>query len=164
MAFDGYLQIEGIEGESHDVNHENWIQLQSYSHVVSNETTGHSGGGHHTGGRCVHGDITISKPLDGASPTLVLACCQGKSHPTATIELCRSGASGVEAVPYQKIELTDVVVTSVTPQGVEGAPFPTETVTLTYSSITWTYTKTDLDGTPTGEIVAGWDVKKNTIL
>ena len=161
MAFDAYLQIEGIEGESTDSGHEGWIQLRDYSHNVTNETTGHSGGGHHTGGRCHHADISITKPMDASSPNLLLACCQGKSHPTATIELCRSGASGTEMVPYQKVELKDVVVTSITPQGSEGSDFPTESVTLCYGTITWTYTKTDLTGNPTGEIVTGWDLGAN---
>lgn len=164
MAFDGYLQIEGIEGESTDVAHEKWIQIQSYSHSVNNEVTGQSGGGHHTGGRCHHGDVTIVKPMDCSSPKLLLACSQGKSHPTATIDLCRSGASGAESVPYQKIEFTDLVVTSVTPQAIEGADFPTETVSFTYSTIKWTYTKTDTTGNPAGEVVTGWDLKKNTTL
>ncbi len=164
MAFDAYLQIEGIEGESHDSAHENWIQLQSYQHDVKNETTGQSGGGHHTGGRCIHGDIIVTKPLDSASPNLSLACCQGKSHPTAVVELCRSGGSGTDAVPYQKIELTDVVITSVKPVASESVQFPMEEVSLTYGTITWTYTKTDITGNPAGEIVTGWDLKKNIAL
>jgi type VI secretion system secreted protein Hcp len=161
MAFDAYLKIEGIEGDATDSNHHGWIQLDSFSHSVMNEATGHSMGGHHTGGRCHHGDITVIKPLDGSSPTLSLACCQGKSHASAVIELCRSGASGIDLVPYQKVELNDVTITSVNPQAVNGAAFPTETVTMTYKAIKWTYTKTDTSGNPTGEIVTGWDLSQN---
>ncbi len=164
MAFDAYLQIDGIEGESSDAGHEKWIQIQSFNHAVANETTGQSGGGHHTGGRCSHSDIVIVKPLDSASPNLSLACCSGKSHPELTIELCRSGASGTDAVPYQKIELTDVVITSVAPVASQSSDFPAETVTFTYGTITWTYTKTDITGNPAGEIVTGWDLKRNTAL
>ncbi len=164
MAFDAYLQIEGIEGESTDAGHEAWIQLQSFTHKVSNEATGQSGGGHHTGGRCNHGDVVVVKPIDSSSPNLALACCSGKSHPTLVIELCRSGASGSDAVPYQKIELTDVVITSVTPAANDATPFPSETVAFTYGSITWTYTKTDITGNPAGEIVTGWDLKRNSAL
>ena len=164
MAFDAYLKIEGIEGESHDAGHEKWIQLQSYSHIVRNETTGQSGGGHHTGGRCTHSDVIVIKPIDSSSPNLALACCLGKSHPTLIVELCRSGASGTDAVPYQKVELTDVVVTSVKPVANETTQFPSEEVTFTYGSIKWTYTKTDIAGKPCGEIVTGWDLKRNTAL
>jgi len=159
MSFDAYLQIKGIEGDCTDKKHEKWIQLQHFAHSVHNEITGQSAGGSHTGGRCHHSDISISKPMDGSSPNLYLACCQGKSHPTAVIELCRSGGSGTDAVPYQKIELTDVVITSVAPAASSG--IPTENVTMTYGTIKWTHKKTDLAGKPTGEVVTGWSLKVN---
>jgi type VI secretion system secreted protein Hcp len=164
MSFDAYLKIEGVDGESTDSNHVGWIQLQSYSHNVSNETTGKSQGGSHMGGRCQHGDISVVKPLDSSSPTLALACCQGKSHPTATLEICRSGASGTDSLTYQKVELTDVVITSVSPQAVGGSDFPSESVCLSYGTIKWTYTKTDTKGSPQGEIVTGWDLVQNKML
>jgi type VI secretion system secreted protein Hcp len=165
MAFDAYFKLDGVEGQAEDSKHEKWIQLLSYNHSVNNETTGlQSAGGAHMGGRVQHKDIVLSKQIDGTSPMLMLACCQGKSHPTAVIELVRSGASGNDAVPYQKIELTDVVIKSVSPTGADGASFPTETVSLTYATIKWTVTKTGKDGKPAGEIVSGWDLKKNTKL
>ena len=164
MAFDGYIQIEGVEGESHDSGHEKWIQIQSFSHAVPNDVTGQSAGGHHTGGRCRHGDVVVSKLFDSTSPNLLLACCQGKSHPKAIIELCRSGASGTDVVPYQRIELTDVVFTSVVPLASEALSFPEEKVSMTYGTISWTHTKTDISGKPQGEIVTGWDMKRNTAL
>jgi type VI secretion system secreted protein Hcp len=165
MAFDAYLKLDGVEGQADDAKHEKWIQLLSYSHSIVNETTGmHSAGGAHMGGRCQHNDIVLTKQIDGTSPMLMLACCQGKSHPTATIELVRSGGSGVDAIPYQKIELTDVVVKAVCPMGADGSSFPTENVSVTYATIKWTVTKTSKEGKPAGEIVSGWDLKKNTKL
>lgn len=165
MAFDAYFKLDGVEGQAEDHKHEKWIQLLSYSHSIANETTGlQSAGGSHMGGRVQHMDIVLAKQIDGTSPVLMLDCCQGKSHPTATIELVRSGASGSDAVPYEKIELTDVVIKSVSPSGADGASFPTETVSLSYATIKWTVTKTGKDGKPAGEIVSGWDLKKNTKL
>jgi type VI secretion system secreted protein Hcp len=165
MAFDAYFKIDGVEGQAEDTKHEKWIQLLSYNHSIFNETTGmHSAGGAHMGGRVQHNDIVLSKQIDGTSPMLMLACCQGKAHPTAVIELVRAGASGNDAIPYQKIELTDVVVKSVSPMGADGSSFPTESVSLTYATIKWTVTKTGKDGKPAGEIVSGWDLKKNTKL
>jgi type VI secretion system secreted protein Hcp len=165
MAFDAYLKLDGVEGQAEDAKHEKWIQLTSYSHSIHNETTGsQSAGGSHMGGRCQHNDIVIGKHVDGTSPMLMLACCQGKSHPKAVIELVRSGGSGVDAIPYQKIELTDVVIKSVCPSGAEESRFPVEAVSFSYATIKWTVTKTGKDGKPAGEIVSGWDVKKNTKL
>ena len=82
----------------------------------------------------------------------------------ATIDLCRSGASGTDVVPYQKVQLSDVVITSVSPLANESTNFPHETLSLTYGTISWTYTKTDITGNPSGEIVTGWDLKRNVAL
>lgn len=165
MAFEAYLKLDGIEGQATDSKHEKWIQLISYQHSIINETTGQkSSGGAHTGGQVVHHDVGIVKNMDGTSPTLSLACCQGKSIPTAIIELVRSGGSGTDPVPYQKIEYTNVVIKAISPNGDVHASFPTEALSFTYSSIKWTHTKTGKDGKPQGEIVGGWDLEKNTKL
>ena len=31
-AFDGYLSIDGIKGESQESNHKDWIEILSYNH------------------------------------------------------------------------------------------------------------------------------------
>ena len=165
MALEAYLQLEGIEGQATDSLHENWIQLLNYNHSINNETMGvKSSGGAHTGGQVIHHDVQVVKNIDGTSPQLSLACCQGKAIPTATLELVRAGGSGTDPVPYQKIEYTNVVVRSVNPMGDVSSPFPTESVTFTYSTVKWTHTKTGKDGKPQGEIVTGWDLEKNTQL
>jgi len=165
MALEAYLLLEGIEGQATDMNHEKWIQLLNYNHSINNETMGvKSAGGAHTGGQVIHHDVQVVKNIDGTSPQLSLACCQGLAIPTATIELVRAGGSGTDPVPYQKIEYTNVVIRAVNPMGDVNAQFPTESVAFTYSTIKWTHTKTGKDGKPQGEIVAGWDLEKNTKL
>jgi type VI secretion system secreted protein Hcp len=165
MAFEAYLKLDGIEGQATDAKHEKWIQLLSFSHSIQNETTGQkSSGGAHMGGQVVHHDVQVVKQMDGTSPMLMLNCCQGKALPKGVIELVRAGGSGTDPVPYQKIEFTNVVVKSVSPVGEDQTRFPTEAVAFTYDTIKWTHTKTGKDGKPQGEIVAGWDLQKNTKL
>lgn len=158
MPFDAYLKIEGMDGEATDEGHEKWIELLSYSHGVQQEGTSTSAGGAHTSGRVDHGDIVVSKLADTSSPELLLACCNGKSHGTATIEFCRAGEA---KVTFMKVELTDVVIGSVRPYAAGGADFPGEDVTLKYGTIKWTYTKTNMRGGAEGDVVTGWDLAKN---
>ena len=40
MAFDCFLKIEGVPGESTDDKHGDWIELLSYSHGVSQPSSG----------------------------------------------------------------------------------------------------------------------------
>jgi type VI secretion system secreted protein Hcp len=158
MAFDAYLKIEGVDGESSDKNHEKWIEVLSVSHGLTQSATATSAGGSTSGGRCDHGDITVVKQVDSSSPVLLLDCCGAKAHKKATIEFCRAME---DKQVFYKWELTDVVVTGVRPYAAGGAEYPQEEVSLNYSTIKWTYTKTDVGGKATGDVVAGWDLKAN---
>lgn len=160
MAFDAYLKIDGIEGEAKDKNHNGWIQLLAVNHNLVQTGTEATAGGAHSSGRINHADVACVKSMDSSSPNLYLSCCNGKSHKTATIEFQR--AVGDKQQVFYKIELTDVLISSVSPS-VSG-DFPTESFGLKYGTIKWTYTKTDTDGKATGDVVAGWNVKENVKL
>ena len=55
MAFDAFLKIDGIEGESTDKTHPGEIEIQSFSWGVSNTASGGAGGGGGAGKGLVHG-------------------------------------------------------------------------------------------------------------
>ena len=76
MAFDGYLNIEGIPGESTDRMHAAWIEIISFRHEVSQpagSATSRIGG--RTGARVDIQDFMINKVIDKSSPMLHLYCC-----------------------------------------------------------------------------------------
>ncbi len=53
MAFDAFLKIDGIPGESTDDKHKDWIEILSFSHGLSQAATGsRSSGGAATAERC----------------------------------------------------------------------------------------------------------------
>lgn len=159
MPADVFLQINGIPGESTDEKHQNWIEVLSYSHGVSQMSSGErSTGGAATGGRCDHQDFSIVKSLDKASPLLNLHCSDGKHIDKITIELCR--ATG-DKQPYMLYKLVDSVVSSVCING-GGGGIPTETVTFNYGAIYWTYIETDHEsGKKKGEIKKWWNLVHN---
>ena len=161
MAYDMFLKIEGVPGESDDLRHKDWIEVLSYSHgVMMKVELGVVGGGRITS-RPEHQDFSIVKTLDKASPKLALYCCKGDHSPSAKLELCR--ASG-DKETYMQYELEDVIVTTVKPEGnpVTGEALPVEEVTLNYGKIEWTYTEFDSEtGRPLGGVEAHWDVMAN---
>ena len=58
MAFDAFLKIDGIPGESSDDKHKDWIEILSYSHGVSQSGSGsRSSGGARSAERCDHQDF-----------------------------------------------------------------------------------------------------------
>lgn len=162
MAFDAFLKIDGIPGESSDDKHKDWIEILSFSHGLSQAVTGsRSSGGAATAERCNHQDFSIVKSLDKASPKLNLFCCNGTHIKSVAVELCR--ATG-DKQKYMEYKLSDVIVSSVRPGGSAqgGENLPLEEVSFNYGKIEWTYTETDhASGKPKGNIAANWDLVGN---
>lgn len=161
--FDTFIKINGMDGESQDSKHSNWIEVISFSHSLRqppSATVSSLGGG--TTGRVEIDDFHFVKGLDKASAKLYEACCKGTHIPTVTLEMCRAGG---DKLCYMKIEMTDVVVTAVSPSGNPkgDGDFPTESVSLNGSKYTWTYTQQDrTTGQAKGQVQTMWNLKSGS--
>ena len=157
MAFECFLKLEGIEGESLDQNHKGEIELLSINWGATQSGTSGYGGGS-GGGRVNMEDFTCTKRFDKGSPKLMLACCTGEHIPKGLVTVRKAGKEQQE---YMKITLSDVLVTSVTAGGSSEDDIPIETLSLNYGKIEIEYKEQKQDGTLGGSIVAHWDVKAN---
>jgi type VI secretion system secreted protein Hcp len=161
MAFDSFLKIDGIPGESTDDKHKDWIEILSFSQGVSQTATSSASSGGRATARCNHADFSITKNLDKASPKLALFCCNGAHIKEVKVELCR--ATG-DKQKYMQYVLSDVIVSSWRPGGSAqgGEALPLEEVAFNYGKIEWTYTETDhKTGKPKGDVKAHWDLIAN---
>jgi len=162
MAFDCFLKIETIPGESTDDKHKDWIEVLSYSSGVTQSSAGsHSTSGGRTAGRADFADFMVMHTLDKASPKIALACAKGEHIKTVTIALNRAGG---KKEPFMEYKLEDVVISAVniggSSQGSES--LPTEQISFNYGKITWTYTETDkASGAPKGKVSGGWSLIEN---
>jgi len=162
MAFDSFIKIDGIPGESSDDKHKDWIEVLSFDHMMdqpASATASSTGGA--TAERVNHGTFNFAHSLDKASAKLYEACCTGKHIKEVTLELCRAGG---DKVKYMEIKLEQVLVSQVSLNGAsEGdSGFPSETISLSYGKIKWTYTQQKRqDGTGGGNVSAGWDLTAN---
>jgi type VI secretion system secreted protein Hcp len=161
MAFDAFMKIDGIEGESNDSKHKGELEVLSYSFGVSQAITGTvSSTGTFTGQRADHAPLTFHKHLDKASPKLKAACAGGDHLKSAVLTLCRAAG---DKQPYMEYKLSDVLVSSYriggSSQG-EG-PVPVEEVSLVYGKIEYKYTVIGIDGKAAGNVSAGWNLKEN---
>jgi type VI secretion system secreted protein Hcp len=79
MAFDAFLKIDGIPGESTDEKHKDWIEVTHFDQSMSQPTsaTASSAGGA-TAERVNFGTFNIKHLLDKASPKIYEACASGK--------------------------------------------------------------------------------------
>lgn len=155
-AFDMFLKLDGIEGESVDARHPKEIEVLSFSQGVSTPPPLPGGGG----GRASFSDLSITKLVDKSTPTLYLKCAQGAQIKEAVLVLRLSGGSSLE---FYKIKLTDVLITSVQTSGSSGGDNrPVESISLNFSKIEWTYVPQKADGSGDTPVVTTWNLVTNT--
>jgi type VI secretion system secreted protein Hcp len=142
MAVDMFLKIEGIKGESKDSKHKGEIDVLAWSWGLSNSGTFHTGGGGGAGKANVQ-DLSFTKYIDSGSADLQLACANGKHFPKATLVVRKAGETPLE---YVIIELTELLVSSVSTGGSGGEDRLTENVTLNFEEVHFTYWTQDDKG------------------
>lgn len=162
MAFDAFIKIDGIPGESTDSKHKDWIEVVSYQHGVTQpfSMTASSAGGA-SAERVNFGALTITKLVDKASPKLFDAVCSGKHIKEIVIEVCRSGD---DKQKYLEIRMEQVLISGYqhTGNGDAKSEFPAETVSFVPGKFRMIYSQQSrADGTLGGNIMAGWDLTTN---
>ncbi len=157
MAFDAFLKIDGIPGESVDSKHKGEIQLLSFSWGEQNSGA-HTVGGGAGAGKVSMQDFQFAAHESIASPKLFLACASGQHIRTATLTARRSGESPVE---FLKLVLTDVLVSAFQAGGSAADGPPTDQVSLNFGRIEFSYTPQLQNGANGTPVTASWDIRAN---
>jgi type VI secretion system secreted protein Hcp len=188
MAFDGFLKLDGIKGESADAKHKGEIDIISFSFGASQAGIQATGGGGGAGKVQIY-DMHFYKKVDASSPLLFLNCATGTHIKEATFIVRKAGGQQLE---FLKIKLTDVLISSIKPHGQGeqneewhsnlglgaaaghqtgpaagavkswGDEVPFENLSLNFAKIEYSYQPQGADGKAQGgPIMAGWDVKGN---
>ena len=158
-----FLKLDGIPGESADKQHKEWIELQSWSFGVTAESSWTKGGGASVG-KPNPGPFAMTATLSKVSPTLYSYIAQGKPIPTATLAVTRS-TGGSAAVDYYTVKLEGVYLTSAKTAGATAdAGLPSESFTMVYKTVTWSYSSLDSKGAASGKPVAfTWDIPEGRV-
>ena len=106
------------------------------------------------------GAIEIQKNADESSPELVGAVCEGKVFKEVTIDLVRVSPEGNEVFYQWVLENAYVSNYGMHGQGL-GSIETTETLSLNYDKIKWSYKKKGEDGKAKGSVDTGWDLGAN---
>ena len=178
-AVDYFLKLDGIDGESQDDFHKGEIEVSSWSFGASNSSLSHGGGG--GAGKVQMQDFHFVMDTSQASTALLLACATGKHIKEGILTVRKAG--GEVHDEFWKWRFTDCIVSSYeiagdaspssatatpspTPVGAAasggGTGVPTESVSLNFAKIEWTYQRRLPDGTLAEAVRAGWDLKKGT--
>lgn len=157
MAVDYFLKLDGIEGESLDDKHKNWIQLLSWSWGGS-QTSSVSGTGGSGAGKANLQDVSITTHFDKATPKLYKSMLLGTHTAKGSIECVKAGANGK---PYLKIDLKEVFVSSLQTGGSSGEEIPIVSLTFTYNEIKVDYYQQDEKGNVASTGAITYDLKAN---
>ncbi len=156
MAYDAFLDVEGVEGESTRKGFEKKIELLSFNLNVSNPTTIGSGGGGGSG-KASMAPVSLTKYTDAASPAIFQACCKGTHYPKAKITLHKAG--GDEAVDYLVLEFEKCYISSYSQSGSSGGDDRSiDQIAMDFGKVTFTYTPQAETGSKGSPQVASWDV------
>jgi len=112
-AFDAFLKIDGIQGESRDDKHKGWIEIESHSLNATGKT------------------LNIVRPKTAtSSPKLAAACAKGQHFKKAILHVRKSGGDGT----YMKYELENVLISSYSVSGASSSR-PMESLSLNFTKI-----------------------------
>ncbi len=137
-----FLKIEGVDGESADSDHKDWIEVLSFSQSVSKPVTW-SGTGRYSGGTTFK-EITTRKWIDKASPILMSSVCGGKVFPKVELQVRRDSLGTPNNQTYFTYTLSDVLISSASMSGSSGeTERPTESVSFNFTKIEMKYQEVD---------------------
>ena len=146
MSMDMFMKIDALKGESNDKTHKGEIDVLAWSWGVSNSGSAHVGGGAGSGKANVQ-DLSFTKYTDASSHALLLAASNGQHYAKANLYVRKAGGKGAP-IEYIKIEMDEVMITSVSCGGSGGEDRLTENVTLNFAKVKYEYTPQKADGTP----------------
>jgi type VI secretion system secreted protein Hcp len=145
-----FLRLDGIPGESTNSRHANEIDVLAYSWGVSAPA----------GARPAFQNLSITKRVDRASPSLLLSAAGNRVIPSATLSVGEPGASAQDFLRYC---MTNVRVEDLSTSGSAGDR-PTESVSLSYGTIFQSYRRQNPDGTLSTPFVGGFDLVRSVLL
>jgi len=138
MAFDAFMKIASIPGESMDEKHSNWIELESFHWGISN---GAVMGSQPTKDRRTTGTaMSFCKSVDSATPLMVLACNEARVLPEVKIEVCRATK---DKQKYMEYTLEDAFIAKFETEAQASGDLPVDRVEIVMATFRLEYIQTD---------------------
>ena len=157
-----YLHVDDVEGSCADQGREGWIKAMGFSQEVKARASGGLtaftplGMRPTTGGSAAAQPLLVSKRIDKSSPVINQQCMEGTEIREVVLELVEEGSP----TPFMVYRLTNARVTQVS-VGVDEGGIPVEELSLTCSTVRWTYHVLRADGRVQRSYEGGWDFTQN---
>lgn len=158
MAFDAFLKIQGIDGESVAPGFEKWMELISFSWgVAAANSAALAEGRGGSVGRTIQQPFSFTKVTDSSSPILFAKMTTGTHFDKAYLSCRKAGGSdsGTAQQAFLKIVFSNVVVSSYQEGGTAPTDVrPAESISFVYSKIEMQTAPISSDGS-LGDFVPG---------
>ena len=159
MAFDAFIKVRTIKGESKDHRHKGWIEVLKYGvgqrQRISKAPSSCGGA---CAGRSDFFNLVFKKELDAATPLLSLACAEGRHIDEIVLDICRAGGDKTSFMQY-RFQNCMIRLLSTMHNAYQGL----ELVWVDFGKVQWDYTVQSLtNGGPVGHILAGWNLQTNS--
>jgi type VI secretion system secreted protein Hcp len=147
-----------IKGESTVDGYKDKIELLAFTHGASMQITGDQSNQKRTSGKPNHQDFTVTKYVDLSSCPLMQHLNAGNAIPVVKVFVVQNEENKNNAI--MTYEMVDVVLSSIS-YGGGGGGKPTETVSLNYGAITWTYKPQLATNVTKGQTSTTWSLELN---
>lgn len=135
-----YMDFPGISGDTISKGFENQIQLDSFQWGVERAIS--SSGGIREASAPHVGEITVTKLMDKASPLLLQNSLVGQAVGPVTITFVKDAGTG--PIRYAQYTLENVLISGYSVSS--GGDTPSESLSLSFTKITFKFTPTNPDG------------------
>ena len=159
MAFDAFLKLGDVPGESSDAKHKGEIVVREYAFKVENPNSVGSSGAGAGAGKATFTDFNFSTAMSVASPQLFFACASGKHYPQAVLTLRRSG--GTKSTEFYRVTFNTVLVSSYDEDAATTDDIPLVKVGLSFAAMKLEYFPQTSSGAPGPPSTGAWDRTKN---
>jgi type VI secretion system secreted protein Hcp len=149
---DYFLKIDGITGESQDIQHGGEIQISSFSWGQRRDAAGEGGA---RAGRFAVVDFKFVKNVCVASPKLIMACARNQRIKSAVLTARKAGKGQQD---YLKITFEDVLVSSYQLDG--ASKLPADSINLNFAKISVDYQKQDAQGQMSPGAMVSYDLRQ----
>jgi type VI secretion system secreted protein Hcp len=161
MAFDTFLKLGDIVGESTDAAHKDWIEIESFSWGMT-QSGGFSGGGGGGTGKVSFQDIHFTANTQKSSPLLAKNCAIGQHIPKAELSFIK-GKGSQGGFEFIKFEFADVLVSSYQLGGSSGGEDrPTDSFSLNFTKIEFDFVPQKADGSADTPVIFTFDLRDQT--
>jgi type VI secretion system secreted protein Hcp len=151
-----YLKLQGLDGESMDHEHKDWIEVESFTWGVDNPASFAIG----QGGQATQAHIAainLQKRCDKSSVAMFKACTTGKHIQKGTISCLK--LDGEQRVEYLKIDLTDIMVSNFQWSGTGSEQLVQEQVSLVFAEFKEAYKLQQDKGSAGGNTDFGYNIQ-----